>query len=855
MTTSAKAAGAAILAALAVLVLAGAPATAGDITGYVYTPFGAPFAEMPIAAAQTGNLGGYGLAWSWAAAPVGWYSVTGLSSGTYSMGFGEKDEWYRYMLWGVSVGSGSTALSRRIDYPNYVTGKYWDGVRVPYWAQSFVATGTSVISASIDCALEFGPNTTIAIHDTDPWGAQIGPARTVPTNIANPSAAHWCAGQVPTIPGHLYCAKFSATDGIMPFISTVKVRNSNAYPDGQTWRNGVVSLNPLKTVIGQDCDGIVTTVSTRKVSPTSYVSGTVLGQTFTANGSSVLYVNVLAGSTAGVLKCSIHDGVGTGGQGGTQIGPTKYVKVDNWNHRCMAVWAPGEAGPLTAGRAYYVKMVRPDGSAFALYHSNTDEYSGGAAYATGSAQAFDLSITIAEEAYSGSTAVQTVGITGPLVTRYSDSATIAWTSSVAATESYVDFGLTTPYSYRKYDYGSTSHSVTLTGLTPNTLYHARVVSKAAGLRDGVSRDFVFVTEPVGTNLLVNPGFETGSMSPWNQIAGTFGVVSGDHFGCTPHSGTYFQNGASNGGQIKGGCYQRVAVAPNRPLKARAWIWTWQQDQIGATKPYTACGRIGIDPTGGTNVNSTSIVWSPLVAAQDLFGNQAGAWTEVWTTASPTGSYATVFIQSGADQAMAWTVVGHDDAVLTQEPTTTAVTKLSQLKTMGDGAKVSFASKVVIATEDQIGANYVEEADRTAGIRVESLDTFQIGHQVSVTGYLGTKSNGERYIYGATKTADSAAQEIDSMATRLANIGAVSPSNMGLLMRVAGRVTSVGSNHFFINDGSMPGSGLRMQAGNIATLPAVGQFVAVTGVVHLRGTTIPGQIVVHPRSQSDVQAVH
>lgn len=837
---------------------ASTPAAGYSLTGFVYTPFGNPFAEMAISACQTGDLGSYSLAWSWAAAPVGWYSLDNLNTGTYSIGFNEKDEWNRAFIFGVPVPYDGS-FNRRIDYVNYGTGKFWDGNKRNWWAQSFAATGTSIVSVSIDCALEFGPNTTITIHDTDPWGAQIGPARTVPTNIANPSAAYWSAGDVPTVPGHIYCAKFSAPGQLMPFYSGVRVRNANIYPEGRTWYDGNLSAFPMKTVIGQDDDGIVTTVSTRKLKPLDYWPGTTLGQTFTANGSSVLGVGMMLGNTNGVVKVTIHDGVGINGAGGTQIGPAKYVKVDNWNHRCMAVWAPGEAGPLQAGHSYYVKVIRPEGGSFVMYHPSADEYSGGQGYVNGYAQSGDASITIALEAYSGSTSVQTVSIGSINVSRGVDTATISWTST-ASNESYVVYGANTPYTNRSDDTNSTNHSVTLTGLLPNTLYHYKVVSKAAGKRDGVSSDMVFVTNPLTPNLLTNPGFETGSISPWMNV-GSGGIQnypsggSSSFFGAKAHSGNYMHASASNGGQITGGCYQRVAVTPGRTLRARAWLWTWQVDPLNATMDYTVAGRVGIDPTGGTDVDSGNIVWSNRVAAQDLLATYTnGAWTEVWTSTTAVSNYATVFIKSGADHALTWIIYAHDDFVLTQDPI--AVSSLADLDSVANGSTVAISGLVVTATQAQAGAVYLEEPNRSRGIRVESTDTFTVGKNVYIGGIVGTKPSGERYIHSATKGSESAADPVGSMATTVKSIGKVGPGNVGMLMRVAGTVASGGAGYVYINDGSLAGSGLKLITSSLTTPPTPGQFVTVTGIVQLEGTSPASAIpVLRARSQADLTSVN
>jgi hypothetical protein len=404
------------------------------------------------------------------------------------------------------------------------------------------------------------------------------------------------------------------------------------------------------------------------------------------------------------------------------------------------------------------------------------------------------------------------------------------------------------------------HGVTLTGLTPNTLYHARVVSKVAGKRDGISRDFVFVTEPDRANLASNPGFETGSYSPWTMFTegGDVGLQNypagggSDWFGCKAHGGNWFFGGASNGGKCKAGVYQQVSVTAGRPLNLRAWLWTWQLDQIGKTKDVTVSGRVGIDPTGGTSPYSGSVIWSPLVAAQDLFGAGAGSWTEVAVSATPLSSTATAFLQAGADTAISWTVFGWDDVVLTQEPATTALSRLSQVIGMADGSKVSIPNLIVTATESQAGAVYVEQADRAAGMRVESLDSFTVGRRVSVTGYLGTKPSGERYIYGAQKAADTTGFAMDGMMTNGRSVGTAGTNNVGLLMTAAGRVSTGGVGYVYLNDGSLPGSGLKVITSSLTTPPANGSMAVITGIVQLEGSTPETAIpILRPRAQTDV----
>ena len=80
----------------------------------------------------------------------------------------------------------------------------------------------------------------------------------------------------------------------------------------------------------------------------------------------------------------------------------------------------------------------------------------------------------------------------------SSGATITWTTNEAANRQ-VEFGTTTAYgSWRRPTPGTppgTSHSVPLSGLNPNTLYHYRVKSRDAAGNLATSGDFTFTTAP------------------------------------------------------------------------------------------------------------------------------------------------------------------------------------------------------------------------------------------------------------------------------------------------------------------------------------------------------------------------
>ncbi len=91
------------------------------------------------------------------------------------------------------------------------------------------------------------------------------------------------------------------------------------------------------------------------------------------------------------------------------------------------------------------------------------------------------------------------------------SATITWTTQYDD-DSKVRYGLTTSYGENEYgDDDGTSHSVTLTGLSSNTMYHFKV-----GSNDGYSVDHVFSTLTLSISNVVVSVSPSGSVTiTWN----------------------------------------------------------------------------------------------------------------------------------------------------------------------------------------------------------------------------------------------------------------------------------------------------------------------------------------------------
>lgn len=192
-------------------------------------------------------------------------------------------------------------------------------------------------------------------------------------------------------------------------------------------------------------------------------------------------------------------------------------------------------------------------------------------------------------------------------------------------------------------------------------------------------------QPGGTNLLVNGDFEWGSASdrtwpfqddiPEVQVCPSWRAFYVDKAPAKASATTYWRrpefrdvkaveypnrvrNGLraakyfSFGGQHEAGFYQQVAgIEPGTALRFSAFMQTWSclpGSQWNAcptgdrsNNPAKMHTKIGIDPTGGTDPWSASVVWSPEIDAYD-------AWTYFQVEAIAQANTVTVFTYSWTD---------------------------------------------------------------------------------------------------------------------------------------------------------------------------------------------------------------
>ncbi len=178
------------------------------------------------------------------------------------------------------------------------------------------------------------------------------------------------------------------------------------------------------------------------------------------------------------------------------------------------------------------------------------------------------------------------------------------------------------------------------------------------------------------------------------------------------------------------------------------------------------------------------------------------------------------------------------------------TSIGPLKCAAPGSQVRIEGVRMTATPSQMGGfMYVEEPGHAVGIRVEADGSFQLGDAVGVTGIVSVLESGELTLADAAVSVMSAGGPPKPYTIRMSALGGApqcaqqgvldgfAPNNIGLFVRVCGRVTHVdGERRFFVLwDGSAVSdmdsyAGVRVWAqGRIPEDLAMGRFAVVTGI--------------------------
>lgn len=855
-----------ILSMLSILVLAVCmPAFGATIQGYVLDPnWYAPHPQLT--SPQVYGTGQYEYSVSGNIAnstALGFYDDTDIYGNFYKQSqpdgiytLASWDTWWRsaYAINQNLSGVFTPRVILRLHANMWSYGPRW-GAAYNEIGQTFVATGNSVVMVIVRSPLE-GIQITASIHQGGPTGPQIGPSRTF-TSPTGPSDVRliWSGGEVPTVPGQLYYLKLKAAGATKAILcdNDPIPDLSDPMPEGCLYHDGVaVPDMDLGVTICSDDDGIVTNLWTR--SGGYDLSGSSIGQTFTARGVNLLSFVAWIPDTSGTYIATLYNGVG-----GAQIGTAKKNKVARWGDpEILWTWAPGEC-PLTPGNTYYIEVTKEGGGTFLAYGNPWSLYSGGQAYVNRVAQggSIDIAGTIMEEQSSGSATKPTVQFTTyptvALADRGTRSITVRWVTDVPSDSTIEYAAWNCPYTNTYYNSSLvTNHVATITGLEPNTLYHFRVKSAASGRYPGVTRDLVTATINESPNLLANPSFEEGSGSSPRTITGwtcagmDIKASDGSWFGgIPPYAGNWLCEAAVNGSSCDGVIYQTVNAIPGYDYKFTAAVSSWMiENNTWKYDVWHQYGRldymrVGIDPYGGNDPNSPNVRWTPRFYSH-LRYNMAGIH------AVAQSNRISVFVSFGGLGGQ-WHMYGIDDCRLSTDITYTPYALTALKAQQPDGTNAEVSDLIITAVPSEAGAYYAETADRSCGIKIVSSDTATVGQKVTVRGTLRTDSlTKERYLDVASFPSKTSSTEPKPLEMLCKNIGGAAygsipavpdssgPHNTGLAIRVAGKVTVKGANYVFLNDGSLPGYGIKVDMSHVssALIPDGGQTVGLSGISSL-----------------------
>ena len=307
---------------------------------------------------------------------------------------------------------------------------------------------------------------------------------------------------------------------------------------------------------------------------------------------------------------------------------------------------------------------------------------------------------------------------------------------------------------------------------------------------------------------------------------------------------------------------------------------WKSVVVGdpLMAPYAQKPQVSIQsPTPLTGATKVSAVASDPngIAKVDFYFDGvylASDYTEPYTALVDTTQYTVSqhTLEAVAQQATPAAVQGSAVLSVPVENPVSNLKVIADAFPNSDGQGVRASEKRVTAGTAEMGGSefYIEELNRSSGIRVISAQPVEEGHVVTVVGDLTTDC-GERSIGSPSiSVIGQALQPIQpvGMPNWALGGGDFTPNtrgvsggrglrNVGLFVRTWGRVTYVGGNFFYIDDGSAldDGSGhIGVKVGcRSLQKPQLGSMVAVTGLSACEQNQDRVTRLLKPRRQSDI----
>jgi hypothetical protein len=307
----------------------------------------------------------------------------------------------------------------------------------------------------------------------------------------------------------------------------------------------------------------------------------------------------------------------------------------------------------------------------------------------------------------------------------SSGAMITWTTDEPAS-SQVNYGLSSTY-------GSStpvdntlviSHSVTLTSLSSNSIYHYQVLSRDASSNSGASTDFTFATSPIPPTTIWTASTTPAVASQNDPSSVELGVkFKSDSAGYI--TGIRFYKGPANTGSHVGSLWSSTGALLSSVTFAGESASGWQEAdfstpvQISTNTVYVASYHA---PNGGYALNTNYFINTgydnvPLHALKDGASGGNGVFAYGDTTVFPTNS-------SGSGNY--WVDVVFSQAATSNPPVISSV----------QATQITTSTATITWTTDKPATSLVNYGTTTAYGSSTSLDTTRVtSHSASLAGLL------------------------------------------------------------------------------------------------------------------------
>jgi hypothetical protein len=343
----------------------------------------------------------------------------------------------------------------------------------------------------------------------------------------------------------------------------------------------------------------------------------------------------------------------------------------------------------------------------------------------------------------------TVGpdVTAPIISSIASStatstASVTWSTNEAAT-STVDYGLTTGYGTTATSSGTTTHSVSLTGLATSTTYHYRVTARDSSGNVSTSSDLTFVTAagpdvtaPIVSSIASTTSTSTASVT-WstNENASSsisYGLTTG--YGTTATSSGTSSHSVSLSGLATSTVYHYRVYA----VDASGNVSTSSDATFTTTVGPDVTAPIISSIASSTGTSTANVTWSTNENASSSISY--GLTTSYGTTATSSGTSSHSVSLTGlatstiyhyrvyAVDASGNISTSSDQTFLTGTPADTTAPTISSV-----ASSTGTSTATITWTTNENSTSVVDYGPTTSYGTASSSATLTTSHTINLTG--------------------------------------------------------------------------------------------------------------------------